>query len=407
MRKNLLIFFLLISAIGVKAGGYQVNLVGIRYVGMGHIGTALSIDAGSIFFNPGALSLIEPKYSFTGGVSGIISKTTFRAQGTIYEAHTESGITPPFQAFGSAKVAEKFAIGLGVYTPFGSSVEWDNNWAGKFLIQDISLKSIFFQPTASYKITDRLGIGAGLVFAYGKVDLKRALPVTSISGEDGSVRLKGHTFGWGFNAGVNYKPTDNLKLGLSYRSKVTMDLNGGDATFNVPASLSSNFPNTQFDVSLPLPATLSFGIAYDFSEKLLVGIDVNYVFWDAYDSLIFDFEQNTSSLDDSRNPRLYDNSIIVRLGAQYKASDKFYIRGGVYFDESPVQDQFLNPETPDANRIGLSAGLSFFPTERLSIDASFLFTRTSEREGSYSPANFSGIYQTNAYIPGLGLTYNF
>ncbi|WP_028980608.1 OmpP1/FadL family transporter [Sporocytophaga myxococcoides] len=407
--KKLLFFMIFLSAAGlVKAGGYQVNLIGVRYVGMGHIGTGLTMDAGSIFFNPGALSLIKDKYSFTGSISGIFSYTQFRSSNAGFTARTDNPLSTPFSVFASAKITDNLSAGIGVYTPFGSSIVWGDNWGGKYLIQDIKLKAVFFQPTVSYKIGDKLGIGAGLVFAYGKVDLHRAIPVTFADGSSGQANLKGHATNWGYNLGISFKPIEALTIGLNYRSKIKMDLKDGDANFTVPSSLSANFPaGNKFDATLPLPATFSGGISYNINDNFLIGAQVDYVRWSAYDSLIFDFKQNTPSLPDSRNPRKYDNTFIFRLGGQYKASDMLTIRLGGYYDETPVKKDYENPETPDGNRIGLSAGLSIYPTERLSIDLSFLFVNQLKRDSEYKPANFKGAYKTYAYIPGIGLSYNF
>lgn len=408
MRKLTLIFAFLLINLFARAGGYQVNLVGIRYIGMGHIGTALKLDAGSIFFNPGALPMLESKYSFTLGASGIFSYNVFRNQGTsAYEAKTDNPLGTPFSFFGSGKITEKLSLGLGVYTPFGSAVDWGSDWRGRFLVQDIELRTVFFQPTASYKITDKIGLGVGLVYARGSVILNRALPVNSTSGMEGQAKLEGSTSAWGFNAGLFINPIDNLNIGISYRSKVNMKVEGGDATFTVPASLATNFPTTTFDATLPLPGSINLGIAYQVSEKFLISTDINFVQWKAYDSLNFDFKENTGSLQDSKNPRNYENAFIIRLGGQYKIADALTVRAGTYFDMAPTQDNFVSPETPDTDRLGFSGGISVSPIERLSIDASFLWIEGIKREATFSPANFGGTYKARAFIPGLGLTYNF
>lgn len=408
MLKYISAVFLLLVSYLVQAGGYQVNLVGIRYIGMGHIGTALKLDATSIFYNPGSLSLIEPRYSITGGVSGIFSYSAFQYQNSSEITRAENHVTTPFSIFGSAKITDNLSAGIGVYTPFGSRVDWGDEWRGRFLIQDIQLQTIFVQPTVSYKINDMIGIGAGLVYGYGSVNLKRALPVSDGSGNEGSVELDGSTHNWGFNAGIHVQASEKIGIGVSYRSKLTMKVEEGDANFDVPPSLSTSFPaDNKFTASLPLPANLNAGVSIQCSDKFLLGLDFNYVFWSTYETLDFDFKENTSSLPDSENPRNFDDGFIIRLGGNYTLSEMLEIRAGAYFDKAPSNDQYISPETPDVHKLGLTAGFSVYPTENLSIDASFLFIKGFEREGSYEPANFSGNYKTNAYIPGLGLTYNF
>ena len=60
----------------------------------------------------------------------------------------------------------------GFYTPDGSSVDWGDDWSGAHLIQNISLAAYTFQPTVSFKICDRLSIGAGMTITWGNFDCR-------------------------------------------------------------------------------------------------------------------------------------------------------------------------------------------------------------------------------------------
>jgi len=406
-----IIYMLVLSAMmswTATAGGYQVGLHGQKQIGMGLIGTSLSLDASSMFYNPGGLSFMDPKFSFSAGVSPIRSFTIYRKTApSDYSALTDNPLGTPFYFYGAAKITDRFSAGLAVNTPYGNSLSWGKSWDGRYLIQDLSLRAIFFQPTVSYKITDWLGIGAGFVYATGKFELSKALPVTGADG-DGSVKLNGSDAEMGYNIGVMIKPTKDLSIGIDYRSEINMEVSGADAKFTVPVSLSGNFPaDNKVSTTLPLPANLDFGVSYQVSEKLMLGMSLNYVFWSVYDSLIFDFETNTPALPDSKNPRLYEDKLIVRLGGEYKINEKFEVRAGGYYDPSPVNKEYFSPETPSLNNIALTAGLSFKPVERLSIDLSFLYIMGMEADKQYTPDNFAGTFKSRIYIPGLGLTYNF
>src|SRR5687768_238188 len=148
------------------AGGFQVNLQGQKQIGMGHAGVGLAMDEASIFFNPGAMSHLREN-GFQIGASGIISKVAYleMAPGAA-TAKTDNPLGTPFTAYGVWGPEESdWKVGLGVYTPFGSSVNWGNEWQGRYNLTEIDLNAIFIQPTVSYKITDKLGIGAGFVYA--------------------------------------------------------------------------------------------------------------------------------------------------------------------------------------------------------------------------------------------------
>jgi long-chain fatty acid transport protein len=406
MRKiTLLLPVLLLAAVTSMAGGYQVGLHSQRNIGMGLIGTSLSFDASSLFYNPGGAAFVKEKWSFTGGVSLLMARTTFQAKDEMYQTHLKHQINTPLYFYAAFKPIEDLSVGLAVNTPYGNGLAWEEDWKGRFLIQDLSFRAFTFQPTLSYKIKDIVGFGAGFVIAYGNVDMNKAIPLEGSTGE-GSLNIKGTALNFGFNAGVMVHPVKGLSLGLDYRSKITMKVNGGDATFVVPSSLSENFPDNKVDVSLPLPANLDFGASYDFG-KWTIGLNLCYVFWKAYDSLIFDFETKTAAIDRTANPTLYENRLIPRIGAEFRINKIITVRAGGYYDPSPVKDDYLNPQTPSMNQIALTCGLSLYPTKGLSIDAAFLYIMGLERDGTYSPDNFAGTYSNAVYCPGIGLTYNF
>ena len=284
-------------------------------------------------------------------------------------------------------------------------MKWGDDWSGKNLIQDISLSAIYVQPTLSYKLNDMVSVGAGATIVNGSFEINRA--VAAPIGNNNSVNLQGSETAYGFNAGVHIKASEKFNIGLTYRSKVEVELTDGDVDFTVDPSLASSFPDGKFAATLPLVATTTLGFSYQACEKLLVSAEASFVQWGAYESLDFDFENNTASLQDSENARNYEDSYIFRVGAQYEYNEDLDFRVGFYYDQSPIQDEFFNPETPNNDNIGLTCGLSGHITERFGVDASILYIIGTERESEYQPANFGGKYASRAFITGIGFNYAF
>jgi len=403
----MLTFFAMLSW-SAFAGGYQVGLHGQKQIGMGLVGTSLAWDASSMFYNPGALSFTNQKYSFAAGISPIRSITKFqKTWPSTYEATTDNKLGTPFYFYGAGTINKFVKVGLAINTPYGNSLNWGKDWAGRYLITDLKLKAIFFQPTVSVKLNEFVGIGLGVVYATGDVELNKNVPVSGVDG-DGSVSITGKGHEWGFNAGIFVQPVKKLSVGINYRSKIIMKVKDGDAKFTVPASLSGNFPaSTKVSTSLPLPANLDFGMSYEFCDKLTLAFSINNVMWDVYDTLTFDFADNTPALADSKGPRSYKSTTIYRVGAEYKTCSFFTFRVGGYWDPSPVNSQYFSPETPSLDNTGLTAGFSIMPIKKMSIDMSFLYLMGKETSVTYSPDNFSGKYKSRIYIPGFGLTFNF
>lgn len=198
-----------------------------------------------------------------------------------------------------------------------------------------------------------------------------------------------------------------------------MKVKGGDATFTAPAAVFGMgiFPTggTKFDATLPLPAVANLGIGYKANSKWTLAMDVNYTFWSAYKELRFDYEKPVNGSKSTVSPREYINVPTVRFGAEYMASEAFAVRAGYYYDRTPVQEGYMTPETPDANRNGYTVGLGYRVNDKLSVDASVLLIDGVKRSQSQASVNaadtkddvLAGTYKTRAFCPGLSVSYNF
>jgi len=414
MKKVLLLAAFVMASAVTYAGGYRVSLQGNKSLAMGHTGVAVIGSSELVFFNPAGLVFLENKLNISGGAFGVFADVAYQNQMTGATARTESGVGTPFYLYGSYQVTDWLALGLGVYTPYGSSVEYKDDWAGSHLINNIDLAAIYFQPTVSFKISDQLSIGGGPIYVSGSVNFNRNLnrTLTDEQGNRSEVTVDATgVSNWGWTAGFMLRPTQDLTIGANYRSEIILDAEDGDADFeNIPNTPLAPFADTKFDASLPLPAELTVGLSYKFCDKFLFAFDYNRAFWDVYESLDLDFAD--PNIPDSKNPRNYKNASIYRFGIQYEATEMFTLRGGYFFDESPVQEGYFAPETPRNDSNNYTAGLTFNVSPRLQIDASFLYSRFKEIDASYDfyfengrSVPFKGTYKSSAFVPGLGLTY--
>jgi long-chain fatty acid transport protein len=123
--------------------------------------------------------------------------------------------------------------------------------------------------------------------------------------------------------------------------------------------------------------------------------------------LSFDFKDNTDKLEDIHSPRNYENTYIIRAGMQYLCKSNCSVRAGAYFDKSPVQDGYLTPETPDADRIGLSTGASWNFSKCVNLDLSLLYIEGMKRSDKNIETQFEGTYKSKVIIPGFGLEVKF
>jgi len=292
MKKLILVLAAAVIATGAYAEGYQVNNMSAKQTGMGHVGTAMKLNSESIFFNPAASAFQSSRFDISAGFTGILSNVRYQSLPTLGNDYTsgpseksDNKLSTPIHVYFNYKPTERLAVGLGFYTPYGSSMNWGNNWSGAHLVQEINLTAFTFQPTVSYKICDRLSIGAGLMVSWGNFDLSRSLlspttrrgliagmidpKITQLEGAINSGALTGEALAQatatlqtlegakgylnntmsqslvsaklegdadvavGVNAGFLWDITDEWSLAMTYRSRLNMKVGKGHATMNI------------------------------------------------------------------------------------------------------------------------------------------------------------------------------
>ncbi|CCG52380.1 Probable outer membrane protein precursor [Flavobacterium indicum GPTSA100-9 = DSM 17447] len=418
MRKLFSLSLMTLVSASMFAGGYRVSIQGQKQLAMGHTGVAVVNSAEVAFFNPAGMSFLDKKFNLSVGANALFAKTRFQNSTYNWQAGTDN-LGTPFSVYATYKLKDWVSVGLAVYTPYGSAVEWDKGWQGAHLVNSIDLQAIFVQPTVSFKIGDVFSVGGGPIYANGSVTFNRNVTTNPLLGDTNvNLEAKGIT-AWGYNVGFMFKPMKEITLGFDYRSEITMEARGGSANYqrNNIANLNPAFTDGTFDADLPLPAEITAGISFKPNDKWLFAFDFNHTKWSVYKALDITIRNQNSTPVFSENLRNYKNSNTYRLGAQYKASNKFTVRGGWYFDESPVQDGYFAPETPRNDSNGYTGGLTYQVNDKLGIDVSFLYLHFDQTDNSYDYyddptttsgyTSFGGTYKSSVFSPGIGITYGF
>ncbi|MFH1197679.1 MAG: outer membrane protein transport protein [bacterium] len=415
MQKKLLavLFLLVIFSSRLFSGGFQINEHGAKAQAMAGAFTALANDPSALFFNPAGITQLKGTH-FMGGVTLITPFSTFRGPAPeITEYKLQKQLFTPINFYYTQQITEDIYAGLGVNNPYGLGTKWDEDWVGRYIALDTEIRTFFFTPAIGYKFNDQLSVSIGGVFAFGDVRIEKFAQVPIFDAE-GRVKLEGDGTGFGFTAGVLYKPLDILSLGLSFRSQTTMKFEG-DAVSEGPSQILANLPSGNISAELTTPMNLTFGVAAYPMCGLTVTADFQYIGWSSYDSLSVEFASYPTSAGSTTSAaREYENTFIARLGAEYKVTECLDIRGGLFYDNNPVKDELVEPTLPDADRLGLNIGLGYKLTENLSIDLAYLFLRFTEREITNSQtyymnglAPFDGVYNSYAHLFGIDFSYNF
>ena len=426
-----------LSTLAASAEGYQINTLSARQNGMGHTGTAMKLGAESMIFNPAGLGFLDKTLEFQGSVTGIFAHATAKVNGVEYK--TANDPSTPMAVNLGMSVYDNFKVGVSFYTPYGSGINWGDNWPGAVLNQRVALKAFTFQPTLAWRIIPGLSVGAGAMVTFGNVNLDKGLvsetsmnTVLGAMGNDyrfsdtpASINLQGKAaVTVGVNAGVMWDIDPRWTVGVSFRSKMNLKVKCGDASVRFANEMARQILESQlgildkanFKASMPAAAVLNAGVAYKPIDKLVLAFDAQWTGWSAYKSLDIEFLSETLTPYNQYIAKNYSNSWTFHLGAQYDLTNRFQLRAGMMVDTTPVSKTHYNPETPGMTKIEPSVGFSFSPVKYFSIDASLLYVAGLGVDGAsctYSDLllkrdmTFTADYKVHAWNPSIGFRVSF
>jgi long-chain fatty acid transport protein len=281
------------------------------------------------------------------------------------------------------------------------------------VVQESQLSTYSAQPTVAYKLGENFSIGAGLIYTYGRYEQTRALG--QFDDHSAQAHYKTSGSGLGFTGGIYGRTGDNLAFGISFRSPVKLKMDGGTATYtSIPARDAALYPaSASLDTRLTLPSQLSVGLSDKITKNLLLTFDFTLAGWSTLDSLNLEVGAS-GSVPASRvvAKRGFEDALAFRIGAEYRPTAKLSVLAGLYYDETPVRDEYITPEFVDANRIGGSLGLVYQLTPKLALEGAYSFGYGQERTAratitDYRVANISGTYRMAVNNAALGVSVAF
>jgi long-chain fatty acid transport protein len=405
------------------AAGFALLEQNASGLGNAYAGSAaVAADASTMYFNPAGLTQLPGMQAVVAGAgigvqtqfSGTASQTppTGIPLGTNDGGNAGGWAFVPSLYF-SAPIGDRWAVGLGVGAPFGLKTEYESNWMGRFLGIKSELTTINVNPSVAFKVNDSISLGAGV--NWQKADATLSSAVILGPATQGVNELEADDDAWGWNVGALFKLGSDMRVGISYRSALDYTLNGNvTTTTSSGATVAAGTFPAQADIKFPDMALLS--VVQQFGEKWQLLGDLQYTNWSTIGTINVVNTNNGATRDQLRFD--FDNAWRIALGANYFSSEKWTFRGGLAWDQSPVNDQNRTVRLPDNDRywISLGAQYKFGKGGALDFGYSHLFIQSPDINQSKQQVlpgpltvtnNVTGSYDNSVDIIGVQLTWTF
>ncbi len=388
---------LLLGMPGEASGaGFLIYNQDAQANGMGMAVASSVNNPSAVFYNPSQLPY-QKGFGGSVGDTVVIPATYFKDHHTgqrTYAKSTTHHLPSVFMKY----TKEDLSFGVGVFSPFGLSTQWPDNWIGRYAATFAEIKTTFVNPVVAYRFNDYLSLGLGVSYIQSSVTMKNAIDLRSAGLSDGHARLKGDGEGAGYNAGCTIKLPAEVTISFTYRSAVPIRYNG-KASLNMPPPLASSATKASTKISLPFLAV--FGIAKEMGALTLEG-DILYTGWSSLRGYRVTSDNRTA---DAYYSKDWIDVPSIALGFNYRWTQYFEIRGGYMYDKSPVPAKTLGPELPDATRniftLGTAVGGDHFK-----VDLGYQATFFAKADSTRSIVGPRGTYGNFAHLIFASFTYN-
>ena len=407
--KKVIVLSVAVSGL-LMAGGYKIPEQSLNSMALGAAYVAHTNGADTAYYNPAAMVFMEDKHYMSTGLTLAHLPANEYSLIAPYSGESEvENILIPYSHY-VAKAMGDFRWGMSIVAPAGLTKRWKTPYQ-KLSAEEFTLKIMEVNPSFAYKVNEQFAVGGGLRLIYSEGVVK------SDGGDIFAVKrdMQGDAIEFGYNLALLYKASNDINVGVTYRSNV-------DITEEGPANLYLGNVGRQYDaeVTVPLPAALNVAISKTWNESFTLEFNYERTYWSTYETLDFNYNEDlanpvlTAAFDDPKI-RGWKDTNTFRIGATLKMENDITMMMGFSIDETPVSNKYIGFELPDSDAKIFTMGFQYQQTEHLSWGAAFLYDSKEAisltpraHEDTRSVLNSGGsFHEGGAFLTTIGLSYEY
>lgn len=342
------------------AAGFQLSeqsaiQMGRAMAGAGVVGDDLS----AVHYNPAGMTLLSGTRMQATGTWVAVNLDYEGDSGQSENGQSENGRlkgqTIP-AGFITHQINDSLWAGLGLTVPYGMGTEYGEGWEGRERGTESMILTFDINPNLAWKVNDKLSVGGGISLQYAKAELGMGMGPMQAN-------VKGDSWAWGWNVGLMFQPVETVRLGLAYRSHIAHNAEGHTDVKGLQ-NLTSDMK-----VRIKTPDTVTLSATWEATDALRLSGTARWSKWSNFRSLnVQNLDLAGTKLGTTVVENNWDDTWFFSVGADYKLNGQWTVRGGVAYDQGPVENQYRMAVIPDTDRVWFSGGASYKYTDNLTFD---------------------------------------
>lgn len=410
-----IIFSMFGFTMNAMAGGFQLFEENVTNLGNAYAGTsAQADDASTEFFNPAGMTRLDNGQVVLSGTYIDLDANAEIKSATSTFISSDPGVAPDISPVSGTTEARpgvaaavpafhfvypfdhKWALGFGVTAPFGLETNYPSDSMARFMATKSQIQVINLGPSVAYQLTPKFSLGVGIDSQYMSATFDQA--IADLNGETaGTFTNDGDNWAWGWHAGALYQFSPCTRVGLNYHSRVKHKLKG-DALLDIEDfdvlgfELADRLPG-KFTATTTLPDYADLSIYHQFSPEWAFLGSVEFTHWSTIKNVVATYSgdiANNAAIEilSASLPFDFNNTWRLAGGLNFMPSEKWTLRTGVAYDQSPVPSSTSEHtfRLPDSDRFWLAFGAQYIINRAFTVDAGYshLFVNKSTLNNTQS-----------------------
>ncbi|RAY95870.1 long-chain fatty acid transporter FadL [Enterobacter cloacae] len=420
-EKPVLAVALTIVSTSAWSAGFQLNEFSSSGLGRAYSGEgAIADDAGNASRNPALIMTFDSPMFSTGAVFidpdvNISGSSPFSGASLKADNIAPTAWVPNLHFV--MPIDEHFGWGASVTSNYGLATEFNNNYPAGDYGGKTDLTTVNLNLSGAYRLNDSwsFGIGINSVYADAKIERYTGEQTENIpKNSDKIASMKSEEWAYGWNAGILYELDKDNRWGLTYRSDVKIDFEGGyksgilsdvngvipDAGTTIPWGTSGQ--SVPGSLSLNLPEMWEISGYNRVAAQWAIHYSLTYTSWSQFQELrAIDSNGQTLFYKDES----FHDAYRIALGTTYYMNQNWTFRSGIAFDDSPVPADKRSISIPDQDRLWLSTGATYSVNKNTSIDAGISYMHGQKVTFQEGPYEFTS--EGKAWLYGMNFNYVF
>ena len=344
------------------AGGLYINEFGTPSMGVAGAGAnAVAVDASTSFHNAAGMTRLDGKQLM--GAGGLFyADVQFDPDPDTpipgSDGGDAGGLAPLLAGFYVHSLSDRWKLGANLITITGAVLDYDDDWAGRFLNTEVTLLTLTFFPSIAYRVNKWLSLGGGPQVMYADLEIKAKVPPPNGNGE---VKIDGNDLAYGFGLGALFEVSERTRFGVVYQSEIEPEFSG-DVKIS-PPGLSAGT-----DTTITLAQFIKVSGYHELNDRWALLGTVGWEDWSAFKDINISTGQGSQVLE-----RNWKDTWKFAAGVHFRPVEKWMLQFGASYDTSPVDSDDRTPDMPIDRQIRLATGVQYKWSERLSTGAQFVY----------------------------------